>query len=103
MAVAGSDLRAPSTSGSHNADARTSMDPERWRTIEALYHRALERPTADRALFMESACGDDEELLDQVMSLVAQDDMSDSLLESPAWEQAPELLMSSDSQTVAGP
>jgi eukaryotic-like serine/threonine-protein kinase len=47
------------------------MEPERWATIESLYHAALEREPAERSLWLRQACGDDLVLLREVESLLA--------------------------------
>ncbi len=46
------------------------MTPERWREIERLYHAALERDAAERAAFLNEACGGDEALRREVESLL---------------------------------
>jgi eukaryotic-like serine/threonine-protein kinase len=61
---------------------------ERWKQIESLYHAALERETATREAFLAEASAGDEELRREVMSLIAYDDQSASLIESPALEVA---------------
>jgi serine/threonine-protein kinase len=48
------------------------VTPERWKQIEDLYHRARERPAADRAAFLIRACGADDALRREVESLLAQ-------------------------------
>jgi serine/threonine protein kinase/Tfp pilus assembly protein PilF len=47
------------------------MDPERWPTIESLYHSALKRGPAERGSWLRQACGDDTRLLGEVESLLA--------------------------------
>ena len=47
------------------------MTPERWRTIERLYHAALERSQSERARFLADACRGDETLQSEVESLIA--------------------------------
>src|SRR5215469_4171308 len=47
------------------------MEPERWATIESLYHATLEREPAERGLWLRQACGDDARLLGEVESLLA--------------------------------
>src|SRR5690242_10377989 len=42
------------------------MDSERWRRIEELYHRALERAANQRAAFLCEACESDDELRREV-------------------------------------
>jgi hypothetical protein len=49
------------------------MTPERLRQIEELYHSAREREPGERSSFLAEACRDDEELLREVTSLLAQD------------------------------
>jgi eukaryotic-like serine/threonine-protein kinase len=48
------------------------MVPERWRQIERLYHAALDQTPERRPAFLEEACGDDDELLREVESLLRQ-------------------------------
>jgi tetratricopeptide (TPR) repeat protein len=61
---------------------------ERWRTIEQLYHSALDQEVSQRAAFIEQACGDDEALRGEVESLLAQSQDTESFLEAPALELA---------------
>lgn len=49
------------------------MNPERPQQIEELYHSAREREPDRRESFLVKACGNDEELLRDVASLLAQD------------------------------
>ncbi len=49
------------------------MDPERWRRVETLFHRALALDAALRATWLANECGDDAELRDQVERLLADD------------------------------
>lgn len=46
------------------------MTPERWAEIERLYYAALPRTAADRAAFLDDACGTDQELRREVESLL---------------------------------
>lgn len=50
---------------------------------EALYHAALERPEADREGFLSRSCGDDEELLREVRSLLGYHAEAKKLLSRP--------------------
>ena len=70
-----------------------SLDPERWRRVEDLYHAALEREPAERGSFLAGACAGDVELLREVESLVAQAGIQDAVIDRPVWEVA---------QTTAG-
>ena len=66
------------------------MNPERLRQIEELYHSARECERDERTSFLVEACRDDEELLREVASLLAQD--SEGALERPVSKIAASLL-----------
>jgi eukaryotic-like serine/threonine-protein kinase len=53
------------------------LSPERWEFVERVFHEALGRPPAERAAFIASTCGDDEELRREVESLLTADGSSD--------------------------
>jgi serine/threonine protein kinase/Tol biopolymer transport system component len=54
------------------------MSTDRWRTLERLYHAALERPAEERAAFLAEAC-QDETLRREVLALLEQPSMPDFL------------------------
>ena len=54
-----------------------SINPERLRQIEELYHLAAEHVPGDREGFLREACPNDAELLQDVLSLFAQDPLAD--------------------------
>ena len=51
-------------------------DADRWAIVERIYHEAVERPVAERAAFLESACAGDDALRHEVESLLANDGAS---------------------------
>jgi len=65
------------------ADAR----PDRWQQIDRLYHDAVERDPADRDAFLGEACGD-EELREEVRSLLRYEDAANGFLERTALVEA---------------
>src|SRR5260221_7063415 len=65
------------------------MEPNRWREVERIYHAALERDPEARAAFLAEASGGDDELLDEVRSLLDQH-TADSRLDRAVWEPAAE-------------
>src|SRR3712207_3938858 len=67
------------------------MDRERWRQIDTIFRVAVERPGAERAAFLDGACGADPELRREVESLIAHDG-SGSFLGRPASEEAARVL-----------
>jgi serine/threonine-protein kinase len=75
---------------------------QRWRQVEQLYHAALERDAAGRAAFVREACGGDEELRQEVESLLAHDPGAEQLLETPALDVAAEMWAEAPLQTLVG-
>ena len=67
------------------------MNPERLRQIQDLYHSAREVEPHERESFLVEACRNDEELLREVTSLLAQDS-SEGPLEQPLSKLAASLL-----------
>jgi eukaryotic-like serine/threonine-protein kinase len=62
------------------------VDPEHWRRVEDLYHRAQELDQSRRAAFLQTACRDDEMLRREVESLLAHEKEAEHFIESPALE-----------------
>jgi eukaryotic-like serine/threonine-protein kinase len=50
----------------------------RWDHVKALFHQALERAPADRAMFLRQACAGDREMEADVESLLAADEQAGS-------------------------
>jgi len=47
-----------------------TMQPERWKLVEQLYHSAVDQEEEQRAAFLEQACAGDEALRREVESLL---------------------------------
>ncbi len=62
------------------------MTPERWQQIDKLLEQALEQEPVSRNVFLDSACGGDDELRREVETLLAAHDQGGGLLSSPALE-----------------
>src|SRR5215471_16995391 len=60
------------------------MDSERWRQIEELYHRALERAPDERVAFVAKACRGDAGLQQEVESLLERVEQARTFLETSA-------------------
>jgi serine/threonine protein kinase len=56
--------------------------PDRWHQIEDLFHQAINCDPADRAAFLEHACGTDSDLRREVESLLASLEETEPFLES---------------------
>ncbi|HEY9436775.1 MAG TPA: serine/threonine-protein kinase [Blastocatellia bacterium] len=60
------------------------MRPERWRQIEDLFIAAFERDADQCAIFLDRACAGDDQLRDEVTSLLAAHEQAGSFLGQPA-------------------
>ena len=58
---------------------------DRWKDVEPILDAALARAPDERAAFIAQACGSDDELRDQVESLLAQEAAADGLLSTPGF------------------
>jgi len=76
------------------------MTPERWRQVDKLLQSALERPPAERASFLNTACQGDEALRNEVETLLASASDADGFLESPAVQDAATLLIDSNAKRM---
>ena len=55
----------------------------RWQRVKDLFHRAIDLPPEERELLLRRECGEDHELRDEVLSLLAADLDDDDFLEKP--------------------
>ena len=60
------------------------MTPQRWIQIRQIFDGALERKEADRAAYLRSACGGDDQLRKEVESLLASHHESTGFMAAPA-------------------
>lgn len=60
------------------------MESTRWEKVQVLFAAALERPPAEREVFLQQACAHDEDLYREVSSLLQADANSHSVLEGSA-------------------
>src|SRR5205807_7411756 len=67
------------------AAGRSHMTPDRWQTIERVYHAALEtRDAAARNALLDRACAGDADLREEVESLLAQQSRASAFMAAPA-------------------
>jgi len=78
------------------------MKPERWQKIDQLLEAALERPSDQRAAFLEAACAGDDALRSEVEALLRSDEQATSFMESPAFEVGAGLLVEKKSDSLVG-
>jgi serine/threonine protein kinase/tetratricopeptide (TPR) repeat protein len=79
------------------------MTPERWQLVEEVFAEALERDPVSRANFVVHACGNDNELREEVESLMrALENGSRDVFESPAIDAVGRLRGSRDEKMASG-
>ncbi|MEW6210219.1 MAG: protein kinase [Acidobacteriota bacterium] len=78
------------------------MKPERWKQVDELVQAALDRDEDKRAAFINEACKGDDVLRREVESLLAYHEQVSGFLESPAIEQAAELIAPSLTPLLEG-
>ena len=76
------------------------MDSARWHQIQSLFHDAADVPPAGQRTFLEAACGDDKELMVEVLAMLDQDAKSHSLLDRNIADVAHETLAKSVSSSL---
>ena len=69
------------------------MTPERWQQVKEIFNSAINYRPDERSSFISNACSGDEELRNQVESLIASHEESGSFIDKPAFEAAASLLM----------
>ena len=64
------------------------MKPDRWRLVEELYHDALQVPADQRAAFLREKSQGDDELREEVESLLSYENSAAEFIEAPAFDVA---------------
>lgn len=77
------------------------MTPERWQQIEELYHAALERLPAERAVFLQNACAAESDLRQEVESLLAARDQVGSFIENPPMDVVAGMFAEAEAQALS--
>jgi hypothetical protein len=78
------------------------MTPERWQQVERLYQAALEREPSQRAAFLQQVCAGDEELRQEVESLLAYQPQAESFIEAPALQEAAQRGSADQARSLVG-
>ena len=78
------------------------MNAERFLQISPIFRQAVELPPAERGVFLESACGGDAALREDVQQLISAHERAGSFIESPAYEDIAMLLSDKPTDFVVG-
>jgi len=68
------------------------MDSTRWDQIQELFHEAADLPRPQKHAFLQSACGENADLMADVLALLEEDARGSSMLDSDVAHMAHELL-----------
>src|SRR5215467_12172908 len=63
------------------------MDSERWHKINELFHAALETPAGERDLFLDDTCAGDNELREEIESLLASHKQAAAFIDGSALDR----------------
>ena len=78
------------------------MTPERWKKIEEIYHAADGVPPGERAAYLDTACGGDHEIRDEVESLLREPVVEEGFAGRPALQRAAQVILDSGPQILLG-
>jgi len=68
------------------------MDSAHWERIQSLFHNVADLPEPEQHAFLKTACGDDDQLITDVLALVEEDARGSSLLDRDLAQVANEVL-----------
>ena len=78
------------------------MTPERWQQVKEIFDSAIKYLPEHRHAFISQACGGDDELRDEVESLITSHEKEGSFIDEPAYYAAAELLANESSELPSG-
>lgn len=68
------------------------MTPERWQQVKEIFNSAINYRPEERGLFLSQACSGDDNLREEVESLIASHEQSGNFIDEPAFVAAASLL-----------
>ena len=77
-----------------NTSEPTVMSPDRWQRVKKIFRSALEVPPNQLSGFLAAACGDDQELRNEIDSLIEAHHRDGSFIDSPVFKEAAQLFES---------
>lgn len=85
-----------------SSQSKALMSPERWARIKTVIAGALDCPPAERASYLDRACGDDHALREEVESLLTGEAQSSRLLTVPDSDRMADLLRAHHADAAIG-
>src|SRR5947207_8809523 len=83
-------------------DQRSSVTPERWKRVEAVFEQALELPQDQRAAFLQENCNSDAEVRREVESLLSSHERAGNFIDQPSLFFGDDTLRDNGSTLQAG-
>ncbi|PYK51952.1 MAG: serine/threonine protein kinase, partial [Verrucomicrobia bacterium] len=83
-------------------DQRSSVTPERWKRVEAVFEQALELPQGQRAAFLQENCNSDAEVRREVESLLSSHERAGNFIDQPSLFFGDDTLRDNGSTLQAG-
>ena len=78
------------------------MTPERWQQINDLYHSSLEREPFERAAYVAQVCAGDEDLRQEIESLLSSHEQDDGFIDEPVAGVVARLLITEQTDSLTG-
>src|SRR5688572_18868308 len=75
---------------------------ERWQEVKEILYPALEMEAVERSSFLDQKCGGDDELRQEIESLIAAHSKAGQRFESPAVEAMAEVVSGERAQGMVG-
>ena len=76
------------------------MDSTRWQRVQSLFHDAADMPAPQQRVFLETQCGGDAALVNEVLILLEEDAQGGSLLDGDVAEVASQILNDSPAASL---
>ncbi|MGE0887496.1 MAG: AAA-like domain-containing protein [Blastocatellales bacterium] len=78
------------------------MTSDKWQRINQIYYAALEHDTAERGIFLNQSCNGDDDLYNEVISLLESNDQAGDFMNAPALEIAAKAISGDLGQSLIG-
>jgi len=70
------------------------MKATRWKTVEEVFNKSIILPPKERQDYVSTACGGDSDLIEDVLSLLAEAEKNDNFLSNPVFDIGAQILAS---------
>jgi serine/threonine protein kinase len=68
------------------------MKATRWKTVEEVFNKSVILPPEERQTYVSTACGGDSDLIEEVLSLLAESEKNDNFLSDPVFDIGAQIL-----------